>query len=240
MKAFVDFFARYRPELREDLIPADEADIESLDWLSGGLPGAYERFLRTMGGSVGGLEVAEAMVDIEGVIAAYLHFPWLKRERYLMIGGDSGLAALYYFLDRSRRHGSDDCMLVRMPLNKAFDADAHFPVHAGVEEWLFYETFKSVRLPLLAHRIEFKEDRVPPTTHAKRAQVVHAFAEEHGFSRIPPAERCALYDRSDAGLLLYQHPIEPTISFTLGCDDPHELARLAKELETRTGLRGRP
>jgi hypothetical protein len=120
MRALVEFIEQYRPGFSQEVVPADEIDIARLEKHAGPLPGAYRRFLRTMGASMGGLELAEANFSIRGKIGTYLVMDWLRRERYLRVAQDEGLAAWDYFLDRSRPHGADDCMLVRMPLDERF------------------------------------------------------------------------------------------------------------------------
>ncbi|OJH39733.1 hypothetical protein BON30_16410 [Cystobacter ferrugineus] len=124
-----------------------------------------------------------------------------------------------------------------MPLDEDFPPVASHPKHAGLEEFLYYEAFKELRLPLLPYRRDFSSPEDPGVAVRYRSDLVSALAEEKGFKRIPPAERCALYERGDAGLLLYQHPTAPTFSFSLGCEDPKEMERLARDFEVRTGLK---
>jgi hypothetical protein len=241
MKALVEFIEQYRPGFSEEVVPADEIDIARLEKHAGPLPGAYRRFLQTMGASMGDLELAEANFSIRGNIGTYVVMDWLRNERYrryLCVAGDEGLAGWDYFLDRSMPHGADDCMLVRMPLDENFPPEASRPKHAGLEEFLYYEAFKELRLPLLPYRRDFSSPEDPGAAVRYRSPLVSALAEEKGFKRIPPAERCALYERGDAGLLLYQHPIASTFSFSLGCEDPVEMERLARDFEARTGLKG--
>src|SRR5690606_25192293 len=99
-------------------------------------------------------------------------------------------------------------------------------------------SFKALRLPLLPYRREFSSPENPGAAARYRADLVSALAEEKGFERIAPTQRCALYDRGDAGLLLYRHPTRPSFSFSLGCEDPAEMERLARDFEARTGLKG--
>ncbi|WP_223753421.1 hypothetical protein [Myxococcus sp. RHSTA-1-4] len=239
MKALVEFIEKYRPGFSEEVVPADELAIAHMEKYAGPLPGAYRRFLQTMGASMGGLELAEADFAIEGNIGTYLVMDWPQRERYIYVAGDDGLAGWDYFLDRTRPHGADDCMLVRMPLDENFPPEASRPKHVGLEEFLYYSAFKELRLPLLPHRWEFSSPEDPKAAAQYRADLVPALAEEQGFQRLPPAEHCALYERGDAGLLLYRHPTEPTFSFSLGCEDPVEMERLARDFEARTGLKGK-
>jgi hypothetical protein len=91
---------------------------------------------------------------------------------------------------------------------------------------------------LLPYRRNFFSPDDPAAATLHSANLVSALAEETGFKRIPPAEHCALYERGDAGLLLYRHPTKPSFSFSLGCDNPAEMERLVREFEARTRLKG--
>ena len=237
MQALVEFIEKYRPGFSEEIVPADELDIALLEEHTGPLPGAYLRFLQAMGTSTGEFAFAEASLSIDGTIMTYQAKLWLRHGRFINIAGDNGLADWNYFLDRSRPYGADDCMLVRMPLEEGFPPEASRPEHAGLEEFLYYEAFKALRLPMLPHRRKFSSLEDPGAAARYRADLVFALAEEKGFERIGPTRRCALYERGDAGLLLYQHPTASTFSFSLGCESPAEMEQLARDFEARTGLK---
>lgn len=238
MQALVELIEKYRPGFSEEIVPADELDIALLEEHAGPLPGAYLRFLQTMGTSTGEFVFAEASFSIDGTIMTYQAKPWLRQGRFINVAGDNGISDWDYFLDRSKPHGADDCMLVRMPLVESFPPEAGRPEHAGLEEFLYYEAFKALRMPLLPHRREFSSSEGPGASAQYRADLVTALAEEKGFERIAPTQRCALYERGDAGLLLYQHPTAPTFSFRLGGEDPVEMEQLTRDFEARTGLKG--
>ncbi len=239
MTAFVDFVARYRPEFTNEITPADEFEIELLEDLAGPLPGAYRRFLNAMGGGMGELEPREAFLEIGGTIATYDHAPWLKRRRYVLIASDLGLSDWYYFMDRSRPHGEDDYLVVRMPIDEDFPPDASEPTFVGLEEFLYYGTFETLRMSQFKQRLHFEVSEFNPQPLTSPPEGVCALAEQHRFRRVAPTQRCALYDRGDAALLLYQHPIEPTYEFWVHCDDEVELGRLKIAFENLTGMRGR-
>jgi hypothetical protein len=239
MKALIEFIEQYRPGFSQEVVPADEIDLALLEEHAGPLPGAYRRFLQTMGASMGDLELAEANFSINGGIGTYQTMRWLRHGRFIYVAGDDGLAAWDYFLDRSRPHGVDDCMLVRMPLNKNFPPEASHPKHVGLEEFLYFAAFQQLRLPLLSHRWEFSSPEDSIAAALYRPDLVSSLAEQHGFQRLPPATHCALYERGDAALLLYRHPTLPTFSFTLAGEDSPEMQRLARDFEARLGLKGR-
>lgn len=81
MKALVEFIEQYRPGFSQEVVPADEIDIALLEKHAGPLPGAYRRFLPTMGASMGDLELAEADFAIDGNIGTYLAMRWLRHGR---------------------------------------------------------------------------------------------------------------------------------------------------------------
>ena len=235
MKAFVEFVEKYRPGFLQEIVSADEAEIEVLEDYAGPLPNIYRRFLETMGESMGGLEIAEASFSVEGVLNVYVAKTWLQRGRYIPVAGDNGPSSFDWFLDLAHPHGADDCLVVRRALEKNYPPEASSPQYVGLEEFLYYEAFKELRLPQLPFRLRFSTPDDAAAAARYRSDLVTALAEEKGFKRLPPAEHCALYERGDAALLLYRHPTQPTFSFILGCEDSAEMERLAQEFETRTG-----
>lgn len=233
---FVDFVEEYRPGFSQAIVPADRFDIAILEKHAGPLPGIYRRFLETMGASMGDLELAEASLTIDGALGAY-SLSWLSNGRYIYFARDKGLNSWDWFLDRQRPHGVDDCLIVNRLLEENYPPEGSHPMYVGLEEFLYYEAFKELRLPQLPFRRKFSSPDDADAAARYRSDVVTALAEEKGFKRIPPAEHCGLYERGDAALLLYRHPTQPTFSFILGCEDSAELEQLAQEFETRTGLK---
>jgi len=98
--------------------------------------------------------------------------------------------------------------------------------------------YNPLRLPMLSHRREFSPPEDPGAAVRYRADLVSALAEEKGFERIAPIRRCALYERDDAGLLLYQHPTAPTFSFSLGCEEPAENGTTGPRFRGANGVEG--
>jgi hypothetical protein len=238
MRSLIDFIEQYRPGFSTEVEPADDIDMHILEDHAGPLPGLYRRFLRTMGKSLGEAEIADAYFGIDGIIATYHAMPWLKRDRYLLIAADEGLSERDYFMDRGRPYGADDCMIVRMPRQATFPPDANQPRFVGLEEFLYFGAFESLRMSRFNVRVRFETTERKPHPTVESADV-SALAEQFGFRRVAPTSRCVLHDRGDAALLLYQHPIELSYSFVLGCDDPPERDRLKTAFENLTGMRGR-
>ncbi len=235
MRALVELIDKYRPGFAATVVPAEEEEVELLDERVGPLPGAYQRFLRTMGSSMGDFQVDEASFTADGVLSTYRAMKWLKRDRYLLVAIDDSLTSDWdYFLDRNFPHARDDARVVRIRQDPSFDPDQHMLCYAGLEEFLYYKAYATVRLPLLAYKVRLTQD--DDRAQSCRADVTCALAEELKFKRIPPATRCALYERGDAALLLYQHPVGPGFSFELAGDDAREVARLAEIFRSRAGV----
>jgi hypothetical protein len=236
MQMLVELIEKYRTGFSRSIAPASEESIEILEEIAGPLPGAYRRFLLTMGESMGDFEADEAVFTIESIWAAYHAMDWLRRDRYLLVALDDSLAVWDYYFDRDTSYGHDDCMLVRMRQDPDFDPNNRLLFHAGLEEYLYYQAYHSIRLPLLAHKVHLVQPADPHLAEHCIPQTVCALADELRFKRIPPADRCALYERGDAALLLYQHPCKPLFSFDLACHDPQELGRLTEIFQRRTGV----
>ena len=64
-----------------------------------------------------------------------------------------------------------------------------------------------------------------------------ALAERCDFIRVSPAKRSALYDRDDAALLIWQHPVRPIIRVTIATNDPRVFADLSDTFSTRFALK---
>ncbi len=246
MKALVSLLETYRPGISATFKPADESDIELLEETAGPLPGAYLRFLRMMGSGTGDLELDDGQADLgsmENSWSVYDILDWLKdakHSRYLYIGQDNSPNNMDYFLDRAAPQGKDDCMVVRMPLIDSFDPEHRDRAHASLEEFLFHEAFRTIRLPLLAHHRRFRQPYHTRRPQHCQASAVSALAEEQGFRRIPPATRCALYERDNAALLLSQRLEDEEFEFLLSGDENTELDRLARLFVEKVGVEEDP
>jgi hypothetical protein len=192
MRALVELLERWRPGLVDSLEPAGDDDIDELGALAGALPGAYLRFLRTMGASTGAFDPADASFGVADLTAAHAALDssdsgWASP--FLLVGLDPG--GRHYFLDRDERHGDDDCMVVRMPLGRA-SRELRVRLHAGLEEMLYHAAYATLRMPRLAHLRRLARPRGGAVTPAGMAEAACACVEALGFRRIPPATRNAL------------------------------------------------
>jgi len=226
MEELVSLMEKYSEGIASTLQPIAPADIDRLAEAFGALPGAYVRFLRTMGASTGRFQIEEGQADLKNDDNWELPemFTWMKNSPFLYIGQDNSPNALDYFMDRTQPSGLDDCMVVNMVL-----ADGSMPeaLYVGLEEMLFYNVFQSLRLPQFRHHLAFSPSRISELSSRSKPEKVCAAAEALGFVRIPPATRCALYDREDAALLMYQTPKVDAFRFVLATNDPAELDRMA-------------
>ncbi len=236
MKDLVALIDRYQPGYASTVEPASSIELEDLEEAAGPLPGAYVRFLKTMGRSVGALRVHDAHFNVAEVLMAYQLAPWVIRDQYLFIAGDRSPANAPYFLDRSAPSGDDDCLVVMMLGHQRERCDV---LHVGLEEFLYVEAYRSMRLPRLGPSVGLAP--VPltndPLATAERAG---ALAEGLGFKRIGPARRSALYERGDAAMVLYRHPHQEAFSFRLAAAEPPELERLVAAFTEETHVATAP
>lgn len=235
MRALVELIDRYQPGFAATVAGADEETIEDLADLMGALPGAYLRFLRTMGASLAEFTALGPCFDLEACRSMVLIKPWIKHERYLYIAYDSDDSGWDYYMDRATPTGDDDCLVVRMPLSWREDTSARMPSATGLEELLHLRAYRHIRIPLLAHRSTLMQPITMDAARRCTSAVVHARIEALGFERVPPASPSALYERGDAAALVYQVPYDPGFSVLFGCGEPRELHRIDAELRS-TGL----
>jgi hypothetical protein len=235
MQALVDLIEKYRPGFAATVAPAPDEEIDLLEMYAAPLPGAYRRFLETMGGSMGDLKIDEATFKPMSLWNAYDQFEWLRRERFVLFAMDLGLGAWDYYLDREAPRAQDDALVVRMRLDEDFDPTQRMLVSAGLEEFLFYKSFAAVRLSMFEHTVRLRQPEDSARTGHCTPEAACALAEAQGFRRLPPATRCALYERGDAALLLYQHPFLPAFYFQVACDDTKEIHRIAEGFRRELG-----
>ena len=232
MRALVELIDHYQPGFAERVRPASADTIEALEELAGPLPGAYRRFLDTMGGDMGGFSPLDADFDVVDRLVNYQVNASLKDLPYLIIAGGAPLEpGGSLFMDRSTPYAVDDCQIAVAPYAHELTMDDFSPFHAGLEELLYLEAYRSVRLPLFKGRIEVAID----PDAARDAAVVEEVltrARETGFERVPPARRSALLERGDAAMALYRHPSSNACSFRIGAAEPTELRHLT-DLLTR-------
>jgi hypothetical protein len=243
MQALVKRMEAWSPGFAATLTATPEDDIKALATVAGPLPGAYLRFLRTMGASTGDLELDHGNADLRSDEnwPLYDDQKWLHGSPYVYIGQDRSPNGMHYFLDRRSPHGDVDCLVVTLPLDPDLDEDRPELIHAGLEEMMYYEAFYGLRLPLFEHHRELLQPRVgtDPAQWPQPSTLCQT-VERLGFQRIPPATRCALYERGDAAVLMYQRPTRPVFRVILATERADELARLTQALVDAVGLTVNP
>lgn len=235
MKDLVDLIERFRPGYGGTVEPASDFDIEDYEAEAGALPGAYRRFLQTMGRSIGDFNVHDVDFDVGNLVITYQVAPWIQRDQFLLIGSDRGPTGTRYFLDRGAIYGKDDCMVVTSLRHPTLPVDPLDQLHAGLEEFLYVEAYRTIRLPLFAQQAELAPTPLVTDPRATAANVC-AVAERLGFERVPPAQRCALYERGDAALVLYRRPTSDAFSFRIGAKEPDEFSRLMTTFQDAVGV----
>ena len=226
MRALVQLIDRYRPGFAAAVVPAQEDIVEQLEELAGPLPGAYRRFLATMGSGMDGFWPLDADFDVEDRLLNYQLNPNLRGSPHLLVAAGGPLepgGSLY--LDRSHPSALDDCMLVVMPPGDPHALDQRQPLHAGLEEFLYVEAYRDVRLAAFPSRNELIPMLDAEPYEATIGKVLE-LSQELGFERVPPVVSCALLERGDAALVLYRPPDSDDFSFQLGAAEPRELRRL--------------
>lgn len=237
MQALVELIERYHPGFAQAIVPADPDIVEQLSELAGPLPGAYRRFLETMGESTADFKPLTATFDAEDRLLNYQLNDSLRGSTHLMVASGGPLEpGGSLFMDRDERHGKDDALLVVVSQTHPLDLAGREPLHVGLEEFLYVEAYRSFRIPLFATQRRLAKPNAIPSEAADVTKLLAA-ADRLGFQRIPPATRCALLERGDAAIVLYRHPHVEEFSFDIGADDPKELRRLTDILSTQVPLR---
>jgi len=222
MTSLVELLERYQPGISAGFVPAAEKEIATLQRAVGPLPGAYLRFLRTMGSSTGDLELRHGDTKLTSVMkvwSTYNVLRWLARPpftSYLFVAQDRSPSGYHFFLDRNAPHGADDCMLVQMPTDPAFKPAQRSPVHAGLEEFLFHEAYAAVRLPLFPlHEYQVSVPGVEDDVIA----AIAAVAARLGFERLPSTTRSPIFERGDEAVLLHRPPESESFWMTVSAYD---------------------
>jgi hypothetical protein len=204
--------------------------------MAGRLPGAYVEFLRTMGVSTGTWDLGDALFDLPTVMEAHRHTPVSEggwHTRFLLVGVDPSATGEHYYIDRGPDDEREDGMLVRM---QPWREQHRERLHAGFEDFLYFEAVRSLRMTRLPHLALFRR----PTQPAQASRCVIArvldHAERLGFQRVPQATRCLFYERGAAALLLHPRPVSPSFSLMLGSTDHAELQQLGRALQDATGI----
>jgi hypothetical protein len=234
MHELVAMLEKYQPGISATFRPAPQADIDQLIAATPKpVPGAYLRFLHTMGLSCGDLVIDHGNANLTSDLrwSTLAARTWLAEGRFLYIGDDSSPSANDYFLDQAAPFGEDDCMVVYMSLDRT-PVPRPSPAFIGLEEMLFLEGFVSLRSVQFDNHRELR----PPDGVVVDLQRVNLLAKTLGFARQPRVTHSALHDRGDAALWIRRDPVTSFFSCILSGDSDAEVERLAAEFATVAGL----
>lgn len=238
MKELVELIERYRPGFAEAIQPASDTDIELLEESAGELPGAYLRFLRTMGADMANFRPLRADFNLEDRLMNYrFDGHYTADAPLLIIASGSGLEpGGSVCLNRLENFQDDDCTVVVLPEEKPPQPSEAQALHAGLEEMLYVEAYSQFRLPLLHGPVQLaaRSDEEPDESTVR--QVLDTL-ERIGFRRVPPCQRCALFERDDAAGVLYRHPESNQFSLRLGAQEGPEVLRIADILMHECAVR---
>jgi hypothetical protein len=227
MRPLVELIDRYQSGFARKVRPAAPEFVDELVALAGPLPGAYRRFLETMGGDMAGFSPSDADFNVEDRLLNYQLNESLTGSPFLLIASGGPLEpGGSLFLDRNERTSHDDCLLVVIPYEIPMDFTNRTPFHAGLEEFLYVGAYRTYRMPLFpaARELVLRSDVEPSASHVHQA---FALAERLGFSRTSPLVRSALFERGDAAIVMYRQPHVELFSLQVGADEVDELLRLA-------------
>lgn len=237
MQPLVAMIERYKPGFRDAIVPADPEMVSDLEELTGPLPGAYRRFLSTMGQSTDGFYPGGADFTVEDRLANYQLESSLSGSYYLLVGAGGPLEPggdLY--MDRSRPYGDDDCELALAPFGPTLDESTCVPFQAGLEEFLYIDAFRRFRLPLLG-----ASSRLAPALEAEGDETVIdrllTAAELVGFKRVGPVQRSALFERGDAAMVMNRNPRSSQFQLEVRAADRSLLGVIVDQLTTNVPLR---
>jgi hypothetical protein len=110
-------------------------------------------------------------------------------------------------------------------------------MYVSLRETLFVWAMTHVHLPTFPHHVGYylrSGDKQPEA--GRGAEELARIFEQLGFSRLPYPRHCLLFERGDAGILVYQTPEGPGLSFEMGAQDPGECRRLEAVIEENTGM----
>jgi hypothetical protein len=203
VQALVDLIERFEPGFAEDITPADDKRIASLERLGGPLPGALRRFLRTMGGAPPRKLVDVLYLNVDFMRRALLNAEWLKDERYLILSRHEAFDA-HVWLDRAAPSGADDCLVVISPcMEMPGPPPPRTPFAIGLEDYLSMEAFRQHRLGLFEHHSFAMHVEAPDELTVQRAL---ALPLSLGCERVAATVPSGLFERGDAAVIVRRAP----------------------------------
>ena len=231
MMDLVAFVEHYRSGFSESVGPATEVEIESLECLAGLLPGAYLRFLRTLGGKLNPLQLPDLDLSIEKASLAHLSRSHLKTERYLFISSFRG-ADVDYWMDRQTPVGLDDCLLVSSA--RAVEPQpflSYEPLAASLEDFVYMKVFETQVVPSFEHS---QWGYLPEYHGPDEVDLALLVPLTLGFTRRARPLHNAIFERDGAAIAIRRDP-DGFVGIYLATHDKDELDALAAAFSDSSG-----
>ncbi|WP_437992735.1 hypothetical protein [Sorangium sp. So ce145] len=198
-------------------------------------PGFYRAFALAMGAEGGPLLEGLHEYHPSKIADLYALAPWMPPRRFLYVFGDASPDGQHYFLDLDAPSEAEDCHVVRFPFGEQTWTTRLTRRFVSLREMLFVLAMTNVHLPIFPHRAEYLSTGGPAGA-PPRAEDVAVILERLGFTRLPYPRRCLLFERHDAGILLYRRPDDPGFSLRVGFLDPAKLRGFEAVIEDAAGL----
>jgi hypothetical protein len=243
MDELLALLERYSPGYRDQIKGVADWRIDELQEAFGRpLPRFYRQFCRVMGMNAGPLLAhVNAYEPRDDVATIYRIFPdvELPPRRFLYVFGDPSVDSQHYWLDLEQpaEESVEDCRVVRMSFGREGWEAAVSPVYVSLREALFAWAMTYVHLPTFPHQVGYylrSGDNGPEAV--RDAEELARILERLGFTRLLYPRHCLLFERGDAGILLYQPPASSGLSLEMGVQDSHECRRLEAIIEENTGM----
>jgi hypothetical protein len=236
MDDLLTLIERYAPGYRARIRGAAWWWIDDLEAnLGRPLPAAYREFVEAMGADGGPLLAGLRNYQTNKIAELYKDLAFMPPRRFLFVfGDDTPDAPEHFFLDLERpTDDGADAEVVRFPLDDDGSARTHRFV--SLRELLFVLAMRNIALPGFPWRAEYlDEPRHGPEREPTGAEAFAALFGKLGFRRLAFPRRCALFERDDAVIELYNLPDRPGCSFRVGFREQGELRRLAELLADHT------
>lgn len=241
MDELLELLEHYSPGYRHQIEGTDEWELDKLEEIFGRpLPRFYREFAQVMGQDGGPLlahvNAYQPRWDV-GQIYRVLPDSELPPRRFLFIFGDPSVDGQHYWLDLEAPSEEGDSQVVRMPFGHDSWKTKLSPLHVSLREMLFVWAMSQVHLPSFPQRAQYSlRSRDLAPAGFRDAEDLARILERLGFTRLPYPRRCMLFERADAGILLYRRPTGPGFSFEVGMQEPEEFRRVQAIIEENTGM----
>jgi len=230
MKDLVALIEQYRPGFASGLAPATDQALGALLRRAGPIPGAYLRFLQTMGGKPNALQLESVHLGIHEALKAHLGRPLLRDARFMYLAHDRGDDVLEYWMDREAPVGEDDCVIV-VGESESESAIVRKPFPASLEDFLHFHAFVDHVVPSFEH----SQWGYLPRHHSPDAVGLALNVPlTIGFTRRARPLHNAIFQREGAAIAIRRDP-HGFVGIYLAAHDKDELGTLAAAFSAASG-----